>query len=149
MHTETTDRDTIARVLNGDHQAYSILVERYQGFVFTIARRYVKTREDAEELAQDIFIKAYKNLSGFKGASKFSTWLYTITTTSCISFLRKKKLEVHSLDNENVFEVADNIDGGMRANTIEQKSRTQMVNEAIRLLSPDDAQVLTLFYKGE
>jgi RNA polymerase sigma-70 factor (ECF subfamily) len=149
MHTGTTDTDLISLVLNGDRQAYAGLVERYQNFVFTITLRYIKSREDAEEVAQDVFVKAYRALADFKGQSKFSTWLYTVTTTTCITFLRKKKLEVHSLDNEKVFEVADSVDSGMRANQIEQKSRVTMVNEAIKMLSPDDAQVITLFYKGE
>src|SRR5437868_9791408 len=129
MHTEPSDMDIISRVLKGDQNAYALLVDRYQNYVFTIASRYVKGREDAEEVAQDIFIKAYRSLADFKGNSKFSTWLYTITTTTCITFLRKKKLEVHSLDNEKVFEVADNVDSGMSANQIEQKSKINMVNE--------------------
>lgn len=141
--------DIIARVLNGDHQSYSILVQRYQNFVFTITLRYVKTREDAEEVSQDVFVKAYRSLADFKGNSKFSTWLYTITTTTCITLLRKKKLEVHSLDNERVFEAAETMDSGMSANQIEQKSKVHMVNEAIKMLSADDAQIITLFYKGE
>jgi len=149
MYTGPEDMDIIAHVLDGDHQSYSILVERYRNYVFTITLRYVKSREDAEEVAQDVFIKAYRSLADFKGASKFSTWLYTITTTTCITFLRKKKLEVHSLDNENVFEAADTMDSGMSANQIEQKSKVKMVNEAIKMLSPDDAQIITLFYKGE
>lgn len=149
MHTETDDKDIIARVLNGDQGAYAVLVNRYQNLVFTICLRYVKTREDAEEVAQDVFVKAYRSLADFKGQSKFSTWLYTITTTSSITFLRKKKLEVHSLDNEHVFAKASLQDGGMSANQVEHKSRVDMVNQAIQLLSPDDAQVITLFYKGE
>ncbi len=149
MHTGTTDTDIIGLVLKGDQNAYALLVESYQSFVFTIVLRYVKSREDAEEVAQDIFIKAYRSLADFKGTAKFSTWLYTITTTTCISFLRKKRLDVQSLDNEKVFATADNIDGGMNANQVEQKSRVTMVNEAIKLLSPDDAQVITLFYKAE
>ena len=149
MHTETPDIDLIQLVLAGDQSVYAQLVDKYQNFVFSIVLRYVKSREDAEEVSQDIFVKAYRSLADFKGASKFSTWLYTITTTTCLSFLRKKKLEVHSLDNEKVFAAADNIDGGMQANQVEQKSRVNMVNEAIKLLSPDDAQVITLFYKGE
>ena len=56
---------------------------------------------------------------------------------------------MHSLDNEKVFEVADSMDSGMRANLVEQKSRMAMVNKAIKMLSPDDAEVITLFYKGE
>src|SRR5215216_968535 len=149
MHTGPADMDIIAQVVKGEQQAYSMLVERYQNYVFTIVLRYVKTREDAEEVSQDVFVKAYRSLADFKGTAKFSTWLYTITTTTCITFLRKKKLEIHSLDNERVFEVADNVDSGMRANQIEQKSRVNMVNEAIKMLSPDDAQIITLFYKGE
>jgi len=149
MHTQTTDTEIISQVLQGYQNAYAILVERYQNFVFSIVLRYVKGREDAEEIAQDIFIKAYRSLKDFKGTAKFSTWLYTITTTTCITFLRKKKLELHSLDNEKIFNVADNMDGGMSANTFEQKSRSNMVNKAITLLSPDDAQIITLFYKGE
>jgi RNA polymerase sigma factor (sigma-70 family) len=149
MHTEPADINIIGRVLKGDHEAYSVLVSRYQNFVFTIVLRYVPSREDAEELAQDVFVKAYRALADFKGTSKFSTWLYTVTTTTALSFLRKKKLQVQSLDNEHVFEHADNIDSGMSANQIEQKSKVNMVNEAIKLLNPDDAQVITLFYKGE
>ncbi len=149
MHTQTTDTDIISHVLQGNQNAYAMLVERYQNFVFTIVLRYVKGREDAEEVAQDVFIKAYRSLKDFKGTAKFSTWLYTITTTTCITFLRKKKLEIHSLDSEKLFGIADNIDGGMNANGIEQKSKVTMVNQAIRLLSPDDAQIITLFYKGE
>jgi RNA polymerase sigma-70 factor (ECF subfamily) len=109
----------------------------------------VKNREDAEEVAQDVFIKAYKYLADFRGASKFSTWLYTIVNNTCISFLRKKKLEIHSLDNEKVFEVADSMDSGFRANLVEQKSRQSMVHNAIGLLGPDDAEIITLFYKSE
>jgi RNA polymerase sigma factor (sigma-70 family) len=149
MHTETADSDLITLVLNGDHQSYSVLVNRYQNFVFTITLRYIKGREDAEEVAQDVFIKAYRSLADFRGQAKFSTWLYTITTTTCITFLRKKKPEIHSLDNEKMFETADNFDSGVSANQVEQKSRVNMVNEAIGMLAPDDAQVLTLFYKGE
>jgi RNA polymerase sigma-70 factor (ECF subfamily) len=149
MHPERTDNEIIEGVLQGDHSAFAGLVHRYQNFVFTIALRYVKSREDAEEVAQDIFVKAYRSLADFKGASKFSTWLYTITTTTCITFLRKRRLEVQSLDNEHVFAIADNFDGGMSANVIEQKSKLNMVAEAIKLLSPEDAQVITLFYKAE
>src|SRR5437764_11206324 len=112
MHTEPLDMDLISQVLQGDSAAYASLVQRYQNYVFTIVLRYVKSREDAEEVAQDVFVKAFRSLADFKGNAKFSTWLYTVTTTTCITFLRKKKLEVHSLDNERVFEVADNQDSG-------------------------------------
>jgi len=149
MSTGLNDNELISRVLGGDQQAYAILIDRYKSYVFTLALRFTKNREDAEEVSQDIFIKAYRALADFRGASKFSTWLYTIVNTTCITFLRKKRLEVHSLDNEKVFEVADSQDSGLRANLVEQKSRIAMVNQAIALLSTDDAEIITLFYKAE
>ena len=149
MSTGLGDNEIISRVLKGERNAYAELVNRYQAYVFTLVLRMIKSREDAEEVAQDVFIKAYRSLADFRGESKFSTWLYTIANTTSITFLRKKKLDVHSLDNEKVFEVADSKDSGFRANLVEQKSRVNMVNEAIAMLSPDDAEIITLFYKAE
>ncbi|MHA4845843.1 RNA polymerase sigma factor [Flavitalea antarctica] len=149
MNSGPTDTEIIERTLAGDTRIFSELVKRYQNFVFTITLRYTPNREDAEEIAQDAFIKAFKSLASFRGESKFSTWLYTITTTSCLSYLRKKKLDIRSLDNEKVMAVVENQDSGMSANQMETKSRQAMVNEAIQLLSADDANILTLFYKGE
>ena len=149
MSTGLGDNEVISRVLQGEQEAYAELVNRYQAYVFTLVTRMIKSREDAEEVAQDVFVKAYRALADFRGESKFSTWLYTIVNTTSITFLRKKKLEIHSLDNEKVFEVADSKDSGSRANMIEQKSRVNMVNEAIAMLNPDDAEIITLFYKAE
>ena len=149
MSTGPSDSEIISLVLKGDHNAYALLVERYKSYVFTLTFRFTKNREDAEEVSQDIFVKAYRSLADFKGTAKFSTWLYTIVNTTCITFLRKKRLDVKSLDDERTFEVADNQDSGLRANQVEQKSRLNMVNQAIALLSPDDAEIITLFYKNE
>jgi RNA polymerase sigma factor (sigma-70 family) len=149
MITGLSDNEIIKRVLGGDQQAYAGLVHRYQSYVFTLALRFTKNREDAEEVSQDIFIKAYRSLPDFRGDSKFSTWLYTIVNTTSITFLRKKRLQTHSLDDDRVFETANNQDSGMNANQVEQKSKISMVNRAIQLLSPDDAQIITLFYKAE
>lgn len=149
MHTGPNDNEIINSVLRGEQTLYAELVKRYQNFVFTITLRYTSSREDAEEIAQDVFVKAYRSLADFRGDSKFSTWLYTIVNTTCITFLRKKRLDTHSLDNEKVFAVAENHDSGFNANQVEIKSRQDMVNKAIALLSPDDAQLITLFYKGE
>lgn len=149
MHVGPSDKEVITRVLQGEQKAYEVLVTRYQSFVFTMAYRYTRNREDAEELAQTAFVKAYRCLSDYRGDAKFSTWLYTIVSSLCLTFLRKKKLTIHSLDHDSVFEVADRVDSGMRANIVEEKSKIQLVNDAIALLNPDDAKVLTLFYKGE
>jgi RNA polymerase sigma-70 factor (ECF subfamily) len=149
MNAGTTDSEIIARVLNGEYQLFAELVKRYQNFVFTIALKYTPGREDAEEIAQDVFVKAYKALKDFRGDSKFSTWLYSIVNSTAITFLRKKKLETHSLDREQVFEMADNQVSNTDANAVERKSKVAMVTKAIALLSPDDARLITLFYKAE
>lgn len=149
MDARTTDNEIITRVLRGEHQLYAGLVTRYQNFVFTLALRYTPVREDAEEIAQDVFVKAYKALKDFRGESKLSTWLYSIVNSTAITFLRKKKLDVSSLDNEHVFEQADSKDSGTSANQVEVKSKVEMVTKAIQLLSPDDAKLITLFYKAE
>jgi len=149
MSAGLTDMEIISRVLNGEQNAYAELVNRYQNYVFTLALRFTKNREDAEEVSQDIFIKAYRSLADFKGASKFSTWLYTIVYTTSITFLRKKRPDIRSLDDERTLELADSQDSGFSANQVEQKSKVNMVTKAIALLSPDDAQIITLFYKAE
>jgi RNA polymerase sigma factor (sigma-70 family) len=149
MDSGYKDIEIINRVLSGDSNAYGELVRQYQNYVFTLALRFTHNREDAEEVAQDIFVKAFRSLADFKGNSKFSTWLYTIVYTTSITFLRKKRLETTSIDDENTFLQLENQDGGMNANQVEQKSKMAMLNEAMKLLSPDDAQLITLFYKGE
>jgi RNA polymerase sigma factor (sigma-70 family) len=147
--SELTDTEIIKRILQGEQALFGQLVQRYQQYVFTLVLRFTDSREDAEEISQDVFVKAYRSLADFRGESKFSTWLYTVVRTSSITFLRKKKLDTTSLDNERTFLQLENRESGFNANTMEQKSRHAMVNAAIRLLSPDDGQIITLFYKGE
>ena len=86
MSTGLGDNEIISRVLKGEQNAYAELVNRYQAYVFTLVLRMIKSREDAEEVAQDVFIKAYRSLADFRGESKFSTWLYTIANTTSLLF---------------------------------------------------------------
>jgi len=147
--TGPPDEEIINRILKGEQSAFAVLVEEYQNYVFTLVLRFTENREDAEEIAQDVFVKAYRSLADFRGDSKFSTWLFTITRTTCLSFLRKKNLDTLSLDNERMGLQVENKESGFNANLVEQKSRHAMLNRAISMLSPDDSQVLNLFYKGE
>ncbi len=147
--TGHSDEEIINRTLKGDQPAFAQLVERYKNYVFTLILRFIDNREDAEEIAQDVFVKAYRSLADFRGDSKFSTWLFTISRTTCLSFLRKKKLDIQSLDNEKTGLQLENRESAFHANLVEQKSRHAMLNQAISMLSPDDAQVLNLFYKGD
>lgn len=141
--------DLIAEVLRGNTMAYADLVKLHQRFVFTLALRFAKNREDAEEIAQDCFVKAYRALGTYKHSAKFSTWLYSITYTTAMSFLRKKKLDTISIDDETSALQLGQEHSDNNANLVEQKSAHAYLNYAIDLLSPEDAVLITLFYKGE
>lgn len=142
MPTGLTDAELIQRILKGEQALFAHLVERYQSYVFTLALRQTDNREDAEEVAQDVFVKAYRCLADFRWEARFSTWLYTIVRTSSATFLRRKRPATASLES---IKVEPRLEGG----GLERKSRHETLNRAIRLLGPDDAQVVTLFYQGE
>jgi RNA polymerase sigma factor (sigma-70 family) len=149
MQQKETDLALITAVLAGQTAEYAVLVKRHQRFVFTLAMRFAKNREDAEEIAQDCFVKAYRALGTFKQTSKFTTWLYSITYTTAMTFLRKKRLDTSSInDDEHVMQIA-NSGTDFDANVVERKSTYAYLNQAIDMLLPDDAAIITLFYKGE
>ncbi len=149
MQSKYTDTELIARSLAGDQSAYADLMKRHQRFVFTLALRFAKGREDAEEIAQDCFVKSYRSLANFNGEAKFSTWLYSIVYTTAMTFLRKKRVDTSSIDDESTYIQLENQSAGLDANIAEQKSRSFYLNQAIEQLLPDDAMIITLFYKGE
>lgn len=148
MHQET-DLALITAVLDGDTVVYSDLVKRHQRFVFTLALRFTKNREDAEEVAQDCFIKAYRALGTYKQTAKFTTWLYSITYTSAMIALRKRKMITISLNDEGNTIKLENHSSDYDADNIEKKSAYAYLNQAIEMLSTNDAAIITLFYKGE
>ncbi|RZK16569.1 MAG: sigma-70 family RNA polymerase sigma factor [Pedobacter sp.] len=149
MEQKLTDLMLIQNVLNGDSAQYALLVKRHQRFVFTLALRFAKNREDAEEIAQDCFIKAYKALGTFKQTAKFSTWLYTITYTTAMTFLRKKRLNTSSINDEETFIQLENHTSSFNADGYERRDSHRYLNQAIQLLMPDDAIIITMFYQGE
>jgi RNA polymerase sigma-70 factor (ECF subfamily) len=149
VQSKLSDIELIEQTLTGNQSAYTDLVRRHQRFVFTLALRFAKRREDAEEIAQDCFIKAYRSLASFQGQSKFTTWLYSIVYTTAMTFLRKKRLDTDSIDDENTFIQIENQAGAYDVNNAENKSRSFYLNQAIGQLLPDDAAIITLFYKGE
>ncbi|MDB4905199.1 MAG: polymerase subunit sigma [Mucilaginibacter sp.] len=149
MQSKLSDLKLIEQTLAGNQSAYADLIKRHQRFVFTLALRFAKTREDAEEIAQDCFIKAYRSLASFQGSSKFSTWLYSIVYTTAMTFLRKKRVDTDSIDDENTYIRVANQSSGYDVNSAENKSRSYYLNQAIEQLLPDDAAIITLFYKGE
>lgn len=93
------EADFIARARAGDKDSYRHLVEGYQDRVFALSLSMVRNREQAEDLTQEIFVKAFFALESFKGDSAFFTWLYRISSNTCLDYLRKNRLPEISLDN--------------------------------------------------
>jgi len=143
---QAQDVDIIQSVLQGNKAAFAILVERYQSYVFTIVSRLIPIREEAEDVSQEVFVKAYLSLAGFKGTSKFSTWLYTIAHTTAISHLRKSRPDVVFADEYKMAAITDN---HTTYHLPQYNSLRTAVNSCIKLLPPDDAEIITLFYMAE
>jgi len=95
---QVTDEELVRLARGGDTGAFGKLMERYQNKIYRLGRRMTQTDEDAEDVLQESFIKAFKSLGGFKGRSKFSTWLYRITVNLALMKLRRRKLDTVSLD---------------------------------------------------
>lgn len=148
MH-QPADIEIIQQVLSGRPAAYALLVDRYKHLVFSIALKYAGNREEAEEIAQDAFIKAYRALSDYKGAGKFSTWLYTIVRTTALSQLRSRRGATMLMEEEQLHATMETRLPEQVQNLSEQRSQEELVRKAIGYLAPSDAQVLTLFYHGE
>lgn len=147
--SEQDDYLLIQSILKGDQSAFSILVGRYQSFVFTLVRRRINDREIAEELAQDVFLKAYRFLGTFRGNSKFTTWLYTIVHTTCVSHMRLKKLP-HVLPGDDKVALFLNAsqESGNHDEMMDGKSRQRRIEQALESLDADDREIVTLFYQG-
>lgn len=142
---KTDDIYYIEAVKKGNVQAFSFLVDKYQNLVYTLALKLLKKPEDAEELAQDTFIKAFQKIESYEGKSKFSTWLYSITYNACISELRKRRIEFKSLDDR---QISDQDEQKMHDYYRETKKEDQekYLNMALEKLPEDDQVLVTLYY---
>ena len=145
-----TDSDQlhIDKVLQGDVNAFAFLIDKYKNMAYTLAIKIVKSHEEAEEIAQDSFLKAYQKLSSFKGDSKFSTWLYTIIYRNALTHVRKKKVDTSDIDSF----VIDNYKDGSDFPQIEamkNEERDHYVQAAVSRLNETDATIITLFYLNE
>ena len=145
---KNTDQNLIDRTLQGDTNAFGELVDRYQNFVFTVAIRIVKISEEAEEVAQDSFIKAFDSLSTFRGDSKFSTWLYRIVYHKSLDRVKKNnRHRTYEINEEITDDSLDHIENGLEFMLSEE--RTKMIKECIDLLPPEDAAIISLYYFEE
>lgn len=145
---QNNEIEVIENIKRGDVSAFGQLVERYQSMAFSLALQIVKSREDAEEVVQDAFVKAYKALESFKGDAAFSTWLYRIVYNTAISKTRGKRLDIANVDEANVAEERAE-DSAQKNLKIENKDRKVFLKKALSRLKEQDAFMLTLYYYKE
>lgn len=140
-----SDQHYIDKILHGETNAFAVLVDRYKDMIFTLALKMVKNREEAEEVAQDTFIKIYSSLNKFKGDSKFSTWIYKIAYNTCLDRLKKNKKEDLNISiDEFSAHLIKTMDNALSA--LEDKERKQTIQNCLNLLPSDENFLLTLFY---
>lgn len=137
---QTDEQKLIVRILDGHAEDFGYFLERYSQDAFAIVVRLVPQQEDAEELVQDAFVRAFNHLETFGGRSSFSTWVCRIAYTTAISWLRKRCMKYLSIDDQpqltdtEVDEVFDD------------ESRIEELRRAITLLKPDEQTLITLYY---
>ena len=137
----------IKEILLGNTTLYEYFLDRYGQQVFVLVDRIVSCQEDAEELTQDVFLKAFQQLSSFKAESSFSTWIYRIATNVAISAVRKKKNETIRLDESVFFNLSESqVDEALEDESEEQLQRLQ---RAIEQLQADERALITLYYMEE
>jgi RNA polymerase sigma-70 factor (ECF subfamily) len=138
------EKELIRRSQTGDGEAFGVLIERYKGKVFSLAYGFTRDRAAADDLAQDVFIKAYFSLPKFKSQSEFGTWLYRIAVNHAKDYLRKNRTRMRDLSIEDVGEqrlaAADKSQEDIRS----EEERRTLVLAALERLPEKYRVILTL-----
>ena len=140
----------IEQALAGKQSAYTAIVTQYRRMVFALAFDMLQNRDDAEEVTQDAFMKAFRFLGAWRAESRFSTWLYRIAQSSAIDFIRRKRMITTPLDSiaaAPLFQIADEASDVLHM--METRERGLRLKQAMEQLLPDDRTVLQLFYLKE
>ena len=138
--------ELIRRVLEGHQQDFSLLIKKYEASVFRTAMGLLHSKEDAEEITQDVFLKVYQSLSSFNGRSAFSTWLYRITINSSLNLLRKKKRRGFWIGLSDLLQIASK---DREAETImTEKTEKAVIRQAINSL-PEKQRLAFVLTKYE
>jgi RNA polymerase sigma-70 factor (ECF subfamily) len=144
-HTEDT---FLEKAIRGDKAGVEYLVSAYKNLAYTIAIRIVLNREDAEEVVQDAFMKAFASLSKFKKASKFSTWLYRIVYNTALTSKASRRISVVDLNGRLVNEQYISVEN-QQWDLTRETERKKYVEIALGRLSEEDRLIITLHYIGE
>ncbi len=144
MESNLEDIFWIEQILNGKTERFALLVNKYKDKVFSLARGILKNKEEAEDVAQEIFVKVFKALPKFKHKAKFSTWVYRIAYNECISHLRKQKISTVSVDHvsQNYMDTERNNTGNWQ----EAEFKSKMLHRALNHLPETDRGLVHFFY---
>lgn len=134
------DIPLITRILQGEQHLYAQLVNKHKSYAYSLALRVLDSKPDAEEAAQDAFVKAFRYLGGFNQEAKFSTWLYRIVFNTAISYKRKQRVKLQSIDTVHV---------GYTQEGLEKSDKRKYIEQAISKLNEADRVAITLFYLQE
>ncbi|NLY43700.1 MAG: sigma-70 family RNA polymerase sigma factor [Clostridiaceae bacterium] len=140
---ELTDYEIIRQCLKGNKDAFAEIVTRYKKLVYTIVLRMINDKEEANDVAQEVFIKLYRSLDRYDPRYKFSTWAVKITSNYCLDILRKKKVETTSVD-DMIYEPGHNDSPESAYLKLEQKKR---IEEAINSLPDKYKLPIILFHQ--
>ena len=143
-----SDTYYIERILAGDTSCFASLFDRYGKQVYAWVCRVIQNREDAEELTEDVFVKAFQHLESFRGESDFLTWLYRIAYNLSISAVRKKKVEYLAIEDSQLSNVSKEIIQDQLGQT-DSSERLDLLDWALEQLPPDDRALILLFYKED
>lgn len=141
MGQELTDRECVLLSQQGDHAAYSVLVRRYQDRIYRFILRMVGSRDEALELAQDVLIKAFQALPGWRPEAEFRTWLFRIASNTATDALRRRKVvEFVALDED--YDVPG--EGAGPEAQLAAKQQLRELDAALNRLPPDHREILLL-----
>lgn len=148
-HKRGEDQELVRRAQHGDADAFEVLVKKHQGRVFAVAGGILRNREDVEDIAQQVFVKAYFSLKKFDQRAAFSTWLYKITVNECWDMLRKKKVrplvyESELSEEQATMYLATEQKSDSGPNVTEQLETRQQLDQWLECLEERDRTMLTL-----
>ena len=144
---EPTDAELIAAVLDGDSASFEPLVRKYQPRVFGTARRYARRESEVEDIVQEIFIKAFQKLNGFRGDAPFEHWLMRVAVRTCYDFLRGHQRNRETAFSELTEPEADWLDRFVVQPDVAEENAgaaRQLVDKILSRLSPAARMVITL-----
>jgi RNA polymerase sigma-70 factor (ECF subfamily) len=139
----TSDQQLLARTRAGEREAFAQLIERYKSRIFHTTLRMLHNREEAEEAAQDVFVRAYRGLPKFREDSSFSTWIFRICYNVCLSYLERKKIPAADLAEAEFF-AAPEEDTPERL--FESREFQRLLEEAIATLPAKQSSALVLYH---